>query len=92
MGRQLVRMIKKTILDSRKYEVELPDGIVEEYYHNILSDYLLSNVDEEGFEYLLMKEIADHKIDKTAIRNWGQGLITTKGWKSLVEWVDGNQR
>ena len=75
MGNQLASMIKKTVLDSRKYEVELPDGVMEEYYHNILSESLVSNVDEEGFE----KELPDHKIDKSAIREWRKGLITTKG-------------
>ena len=34
------------ILDSRKYEVELPDGVVDEYYHKILLNNLLSQVDE----------------------------------------------
>ena len=24
------------ILDSRKYELELPDGVVDGYYHNII--------------------------------------------------------
>ena len=60
---------------------------MKDYYHNILSENQLSNVDEEGFEFSLMKEIADHKIDKSAIRKWRKGLITTKGWKLLVEWV-----
>ena len=33
------------ILDSRKYEVELPDGVVDEEHHIIISKKLLSNVD-----------------------------------------------
>ena len=34
------------ILDSRKHEVELTDGVVGEYYHNILLDNLLSQVEK----------------------------------------------
>ena len=35
-----------------------------------------------------MKEISDHKIEKSVIREWKKGIITTKGWKPLVEWND----
>ena len=38
-----------------------------------------------------MKEISYHKIDKSAIREWKKGIITTKGWNLLVEWKDGTQ-
>ena len=79
------------IFDSRKYEVELPDGVVYEYYHNILSDKLCSQFDEEGREFILMKEISDHKIEKSSIREWRKGLITTKRWKLVSEWKDGAQ-
>ena len=43
------------------------DGAVDEYYHNILLKNLLSQVDEEGRESILMKEISDHKIEKSTI-------------------------
>ena len=36
-----------------------------------------------------MKEISDHKIDKSVIREWKKGLIPTKVWKLPVEWKDG---
>ena len=38
-----------------------------------------------------MKEISYHKIDKSAIREWKKGIITTKGWKLLVQWRYGTQ-
>ena len=38
-----------------------------------------------------MKEISDHKIEKSAIRKWKKGLITKKLWKLLVKWKDGTQ-
>ena len=40
---------------------------------------------------MLLKEISDHKIDISAIREWKKGLITTKVWKILVEWENGTQ-
>ena len=71
--------------------MELPDGVVDEYYRNILSENLFSQVDKEGRESILMKKISDHNIDKSVIREWKKVLITTKGWKLLVEWKDGTQ-
>ena len=38
---------------------------MDQYYHNIISENLLSQVDEEGRESMLMKEISDHNIDKS---------------------------
>ena len=44
-GKPIDKYNQNPILDSSKYEVELPDGVVDEYYHNILLDDLLSKVD-----------------------------------------------
>ena len=46
-GKPIGKYNQNPVLDSNKYEVELPDGVVDEYYHNILSENLLSQVDEE---------------------------------------------
>ena len=54
--------------DTRKYEVELLDGLLDEYCHNILLENSLSQVDEYGRELILMNEISYHKINKSAIR------------------------
>lgn len=86
-------------LDTRKYEVELSDGTVEEYYANVIAENLFSQVDSEGRQYVLMKEISDHQKDGTAVPI-SDGWIkmkngrrtrrkTTQGWKLLVEWKEG---
>ena len=38
-----------------------------------------------------MREISYHKIDKSVIRELKKGLITSKGWKLIVEWKYGTQ-
>ena len=86
-------------LDTRKYEVELSDGTTEEYYANVIAENLFSQVDSEGRQYVLMKEISDHKKDETALPTtdgWIQmpngrkvRKRTTKGWSLLVEWKEG---
>ena len=87
------------ILDTREYEVELPDGSITEYAANVIAENLYSQVDSEGRQYVYLSEIIDHEKDATAITK-DQGFYrtyngnevrrkTTKGWKLCVEWKDG---
>jgi hypothetical protein len=81
------------------YEVELADGTTEEYYANVIAENLFAQVDSEGNQYVLMKEISDHRKDDSAIPasdGWktmpnGQRSRrkTTRGWQLLVEWREG---
>ena len=60
---------------------------------------MYSQVDEEGRQFALIKEIIDHAADATAItkddgfvvsRNGNKvPKVTTRGWKLCVEWKDG---
>ena len=45
-GKPIGRYTHNTIFNSRKYEVKLPDGLVDEYHHNILLENLLSQVEK----------------------------------------------
>ena len=83
-GKPIGNYNQNHILDLRKYKVELPYGLVDEYYHNIISENLFLQVDEKGREFVLMKEIIDHSTDRYGIRKWKKGLITTKVWKLIV--------
>jgi hypothetical protein len=88
------------ILDTRKYDVRLPDGSVETYGTNIIQENLMSNVDDEGNLFVLLDEIISHKrtdkalsekdawyTSKTGSRK--QRRPTTKGWQLLISWKDG---
>jgi hypothetical protein len=55
------------ILDTRSYEVELPDVTLKEYSANLIAESIFSQVDDEGREYVLLQEIIDHSIDTNAI-------------------------
>ena len=78
-----------------------PDGSIQQYAANIIAENLFSQVDEEGYRYIIMDEIVDHKKGNEAIdkvdgytRNeYGRSTkrITTKGWSFLVNWKDGTQ-
>jgi hypothetical protein len=84
------------ILDTREYEVEMPDGSTAEYTANVIAENLYSQVDSEGKQYLLLSKIIDHQTDANAISK-DQGFYTshngnqvprktTKGWKLCIEW------
>ena len=88
------------MLDTSEYEVQFPDGHVEELTANVIAESMFSQVDDEGHHFQLMKEITDHKSDGRAItiengydtsRNGNKvPKKTTCGWKLLVEWKDGS--
>jgi hypothetical protein len=101
-GRPVGRSNTNPILDTRVYEVEFPDGTINEYAANILAEALYAQVDVDGNCYLLLKEIIDHKKDSTALSKdeystWNphgsrnpSRKYTTKGWQLQCHWADGS--
>ena len=93
------------LLSTAEYEVELPDGEREAYSANLIAESIYAELNDQGEQMLLLKEIVDHKKDASAVhiddgfvnqdKKGKQGgnvhrRITTKGWKLLVEWKDGS--
>ena len=91
---------KNPLFDTRAYTVEFPDGSTAEYQANIIAENLFSQSDSEGRQFMVMKEICDHRKDGRAIPI-SNGFMTSKngnktpkqttiGWQLLVEWKDGS--
>ena len=87
------------ILDTRVFNVEHPDGSVDEYATNVIAESLLSNVDDDGFDLGLVDEIIDHRRGEMALSTsegfvqsgtTSKPVITTKGWDIKVKWTDGS--
>ena len=87
------------ILDTRIYQLEFPDGRVEEYGMNVIAEHLYSQVDEHGYDTGIFLEIIDFRRDDkvaadckngtyTTIQGIERPVITTKGWELLVQWTD----
>ena len=55
------------ILVTHVYEVQFPDGHVEEFAANEIAESLYSQIDGEGNQYLIMQEITDHHKDGSAL-------------------------
>ena len=86
--------------DHSRYEIEFPDGSVDEVEANVIAESMVSECDPEGRHYLLFKEISDHRKDNTTL-NVAEGSYvtragnpvpkkTTKDWYLLFEWRDGS--
>jgi hypothetical protein len=89
-------------MNSIVYEVEFPDSELKEYASNILAENMLSQVDHEGHNIMLMRDIIDYKRDeamavqiedKYLTARAGQRRLrkTTQGWSFLVNWKDGTE-
>jgi hypothetical protein len=93
------RAHRNPMLDLRVFTVEFPDGDQQDIRYNIIAEYLFSQVDEEGNQYRLFKEIVGHRKNARAIDKADQyrpghngkqsKKKTTAGWDLEVEWVDG---
>jgi hypothetical protein len=87
-----------SMLDTRTYEIESPDGRSDEYTANVIAENMYDQCDIEGIQHNLMEGIIDHKTDVHAIEpadmyiNHGSNKKvrnTTNGWHFCVEWKDG---
>ena len=85
------------LLDTRIYEVEFPDGRVEEFTANTISENLYAMADEDGHYSRMMDSIIDHEISDDALKEGTfvdkkgrvRNKMTTKGVRFLVGWKDG---
>ena len=96
---QLAEHMLTLLFDMREYDVEFTDGTHEWYQANVTAKNMYAQVDDEGNEYLLLSEIADHKSDGSAIQiadgmarsanGQEKPKVITRGWHLLVQWKDG---
>jgi Reverse transcriptase (RNA-dependent DNA polymerase) len=94
------RAHRNPILDSRIFRVQFSDGDEKDIMYNMLAEHLFSQVDAEGNQYRLFKEIINHRKKDNAIGKEDQFRITkdgrriqkktVTGWDIEVEWKDGS--
>ena len=65
-------------LNTITYNVEFPDGQVEEYGTNIIAENMLTQIDSDGYSLSLMDLIIDHKRDPSQAIPIEDKYITTK--------------
>jgi hypothetical protein len=87
-----------SMLDTRTYEIEFPDGRSDEYTANVIAEKMYAQFEIEGRQYNLMEGFIDHKKDGHAVEPADMHIKhgsnkkarkTTKGWHLCVEWKYG---
>ena len=86
------------LLDTREYNLKIPDGSTEQYTANTVAENLYSDIDDEGFTFTMLNELIGHEKDESALTkeeatyttkaNRDRYKPTTKGWRILVDWKD----
>ena len=87
------------LLDTRIYDLQFPDGKIEQHTANTIAECIYSDIDDEGHTYTMMNELTNHKKDDTALKADEASYFdrsgklhnkpTTKGWQIEVDWKDG---
>ena len=98
-GLYIGRKHKMPALDSRVYVVEFQDGEQVDISYNTIAEHLYSQVDADGNQYQIFKEIIGHRKGKNAVDKADQYTYhngkkskkkTTTGWDLEIEWKDGS--
>ncbi len=67
-GNPVGRANDNPILDTRSYIVNFDDGDQTELTANMIAEYLYSQCDPDGNQYVILEEIVDHRCLPTAIK------------------------
>lgn len=87
-------------LDTRIYDVEFDDGNIKQYATNVIAKNILTQVDIENCNYLMLDEILDHRQMDTALTKENRFVVSkndvkkwkksTQGWELQILWKDGS--
>ena len=78
--------------------MEFNDGEVCKYAVNTIAENLYSQIDEEGFQQVLVDENIDHRKEKHAVTKENRFMEikgtqipkrNSYGWKLCIKWKDG---
>ena len=81
-------------LDTLFYEVEFQDSTTSDYSENLIKDHLYSQTDPNGNEFIILKNIIDHRSTDKAVplsdayegdTKRKKHKKTTTGWELMVE-------
>ena len=76
-------MDSNPILSTLVYECEFNDGTIKEYAANIIASNIYEEGDADGFSFLLLHQIIDHKFSEEAIKLVDKYITTRTGTRRL---------
>ena len=88
------------MLNTVVYDLEFLDGSSREYSANVIAENMIFQVDDDGFQTRIMEGIIYSQMDMRVACPKSAKLVkckrvhkrlrcTTKGWKLLVIWKEG---
>ena len=97
LGKPIGKEHSNPILNIRIYELEIPDGRVDEYAVNIIIENIIEQIDDQGWNTGILEQIvallSDPDVDIrtgeqsfTNVNRIQRPVITTKGWDIQVKW------
>jgi hypothetical protein len=66
-GEEIRRAHSNPLFDTREYVVEFTDGTEENYFANVIAENMFAQIDSEGRQFVLLKEIT---LLTTVATNW----------------------
>ena len=70
-------------LNSIVYDIEFPDGTVHAYSANVITENMLTQMNDDDFTMKIMQGVIDHKMDTTAVSKFDRYAVTLRGRKKL---------
>ena len=67
------------LLDTKVYTIRYTDGHEAAMMGNQIAKNLFAQVNDNGYQYVLMDEIIDHRFDESAIGDNNRYFITSTG-------------
>ena len=78
-GEEFGRAHTNPLFDTREYVVEFTDGTEENYFANVIAENMFAQIDSEGRQFLLLKEITDHRHNELAVKADNEFLVSRNG-------------
>ena len=98
-GRLVGTYNENPVLNTLVYEVEFPDGQIQQYAANLIAENILQQVDSSGQHSQRLQGILDVKRERNAVSKKDGFVVTrqgrrklrqtTIGWKFQVKWDNG---
>ena len=68
-----------SLLETRIYDLRLPDGQIEQHTANTRAECIYSDIDDAGYTFTMMNELLNHREDDTALTKDQATYFTKSG-------------
>ena len=69
---------KIPMINTILYDVQFPDGAIKPYSENLITENILTQVDDDGYHNHLLKGILNHSRDKQSLEKKDKWIVTNR--------------